>query len=67
MGWDWTGMNCYGMDGMGQKKMSHGQACVYDKSRQSMACGPDPARQGILRGLLQPFIIIRPSTFVFQV
>ena len=25
MGWDGTGTNCYGM---GQKNMSHGQACM---------------------------------------
>ena len=33
--WDGTGINCYGMgwDGMGQKNMSHGQACetAYDR------------------------------------
>jgi len=29
MGWDGTGINCYGM-GMGQINMSHGQACLFD-------------------------------------
>jgi len=28
MGWDGTGINCYGM-GMGQINMSHGQPCKY--------------------------------------